>query len=61
MWLGEIGLVYTARQMNRIAWDRKLPFRPGPDGRKLFIKESELRVVFDSPPTPPKKQKRKGR
>jgi len=41
-WLNDRGYGYTTRQVTRMAHERKLPFKHGPDGHKLFIWRSQL-------------------
>jgi len=36
-WLNKHGFGYTLRQVKRMATTKRLPFRLGPDGRRLFV------------------------
>jgi hypothetical protein len=45
-WLTEHKFKYTRRQVQRMAHERKLPFKPGPDGHRLFIWHSQLEAVL---------------
>jgi hypothetical protein len=46
-WLNARGFNYNLRQVQRIANERKLPFRVGPDGRRLFVSLSALESLVD--------------
>lgn len=45
-WLSARGFDYTRRQVERMAHERKLPFKAGPDGHRLFIWRSQLEAAI---------------
>jgi len=55
-WLEAHGMPYTFRQVQRMASNHKLPFRRGPDGKRLFVPQSALQAFLTGNPTPPKKE-----